>query len=145
MRLIGDLKDPGTTRAFHILLGAPLGGVDVAELAAQVVAREGDRATGVLLLHAAEEIGRIPDLGLDLLLTAAEIVVRDDGDATLVAGRALEGLAAVVALVLGPVAHAVAAPALRGFLPRGQAELLLRQAGQVWARMTQPARTGRGR
>ena len=109
------------------------GRVDVAELAAQVVAREGDRAAGVLLLHAAEEVGRVADLGLDLLLAVAVVVVRDDGDddAALVAGHELEGLAVVVELALLAPAHAVAPPALVGLLPRGQPQLLLGQGGQV--------------
>ena len=116
-----------------VLEGQALGGVDVGVLLAQVVARVGDGAAGVLLLHAAEEVGRVPDLGLDLLLAVAEVVVRDDGDddAALVAGHALEGLAAVVELGLVLPALAVAALALGGLLPGGQAQLLLGQGGQV--------------
>ena len=80
-----------------VLEGQPLGRVDVGVLLAQVVAGEGQRPAGVLLLHAAEEVGRVPDLGLDLLLAVAEVVVGDDGDddAALVAGHQLEGLAVV--------------------------------------------------
>ena len=87
----------------------------------------------MLLLHAAEEVGRVPDLGLDLLLAVAEVVVRDDGDddAALVTGHALEGLAAVVELGLVLPALAIAALALGGLLPGGQAQLLLGQGGQV--------------
>ena len=117
----------------HVGERAGGGGVDVAELAAQVVAREGDGAAGVLLLDAAEEVGRVPDLGLDLLLAVAEVVVRDDGDddAALVAGDQLEGLAVVVALVGVFPAHAVTALALGGLVPGRQAKLLLGQGGQV--------------
>ena len=116
-----------------VLEGQALGRVGVGVLLAQVVARVGDGAAGVLLLHAAEEVGRVPDLGLDLLLAVAEVVVRDDGDddAALVAGHALEGLAAVVELVLALPALAVTALALGGLLPGWQAQLLLGQGGQV--------------
>ena len=77
-----------------MLEGQALGRVGVGVLLAQVVARVGDGAAGVLLLHAAEEVGRVPDLGLDLLLAVAEVVVRDDGDddAALVAGTSLKAL-----------------------------------------------------
>ena len=116
-----------------VLEGQALGRVGVGVLLAQVVARVCDGAAGVLLLHAAEEVGRVPDLGLDLLLAVAEVVVRDDGDddAALVASHALEGLAVVVELVLALPALAVAALTLGGLLPGGQAQLLLGQGGQV--------------
>ena len=117
----------------NVLEGHALGGVNVGVLLAQVVARVGDRAASMLLLHAAEEVGRVPDLGLDLLLAVAEVVVSDDGDddAALVSGHALEGLAAVVELGLVLPALAVAALALGGLLPGGQTQFLLGQGGQV--------------
>ena len=109
------------------------GGVRVCVLLAEVVARVGQGAAGVLLLHAAEEVGRVADLGLDLLLAVAVVVVRDDGDddAPLVASHEFEGLAVVVELGLILEAHAVAALALGGVLEARQPQLLLGQGGQV--------------
>ena len=90
-------------------------------LPAEVVAGEDQRAAGVLLLGVAEQVRRVADLGLDLLLAVAEVVVGDDGDdhATSVAGADLEGLAVVVALVLLLPAHPVALLPVGGLARRG--------------------------
>ncbi len=76
----------------------------------QVVAGEHQRAAGVLLLGVAEQVRRVADLGLDLLLAVAEVVVGDHRDhhAAGVAGADLERLATVVELVGIRPAHAVA-------------------------------------
>ncbi len=92
-------------------------------LLAEVVAGEHQGATGVLLLRVAEQVRGVGDLGLDLLLAVAEVGVGDDGDdhAARVAGADLERPPAVVQLVLGLPAHAVALLALGGLAEVRQA------------------------
>ena len=88
-------------------------GVGAGEGLARVVA--GNAIAAADLLYAAEQVRRVADLRLDLLLAVAESSCRHDRDdhAALVAGARLEG-GAVVALVLLRPAHAVAALALGG-------------------------------
>ena len=98
--------------------------VDIAaEFLAQVVAGKHQRAAGVLLLAQAEQVRRVADLRLDLLLAVAEIVVGDDrdDDAGLVAAGELERLAVVVKFPFVLPAHAVAALAFGGLVPVRQA------------------------
>ena len=100
---------------------------------AQVVAGEDQRAAGVLLLGVAEQVRRVRDLGLDLLLAVAEVVVGDHrhDHAASVPGTDLEGAPAVVQLVLLLPAHPVAHLPVGGLAHVGQPERLLRQPGQV--------------
>jgi len=100
---------------------------------AEHVARVGHRAAGVLLLAPAQEVRRVRDLRLHLLLAVAEVVVGDDrdDDAAGVAGRDLERAAAVVAVVLPPPAHAVAALPLGGLGLRRQAQVPRAQPHEV--------------
>ena len=81
----------------------------------------------------AEEVGGVADLGFDLLLAVAVVVVGDEGDddAALVAAGDLEGAAVVVEFVLGLPAHAVALLALGGVGDVGQAEFLLGEGDEV--------------
>ena len=87
----------------------------------------------MLLLGQAEQVRRVGDLRLHLLLAVAVVVVGDDGhdDAAFVAGADLEGLAAVVAVVLALPAHAVALLAVGGLVDVGQAQRLLRDVDEV--------------
>src|SRR6516164_2361231 len=64
----------------------------------------------MFLLAGAVQIGSEADLGLDLFLAIAVIVVRDDGDhyAAFIAASHLEGPAGVIRLVFAGPAHAVA-------------------------------------
>ncbi len=50
------------------------------EILAENIGGEGHRAAGVLLLAQPEQIGGETDLGFDLLLAIAVIIVGDDGD-----------------------------------------------------------------
>ena len=145
----GDQHDVALFEVHRVALGpalepAGVAGDDVVEAVGgvpvgvgvgltQVVAREGDGTARVLLLDQPQEVGRVADLGLDLLLAVAEVVVRDhcDDDAPLVAGTRLERRTVVVALVRGSPAHAVAALALGGVVEVRQPELLLGEARQV--------------
>ena len=121
---------------FHDLLEAVIerADVDVAEeFLAEIVGRKRQRAAGVLFLAQAEEVRGKAELRFHLFLAVAEIVVGDDRDdgARFIARGDLEGLAEVVAFVLGLPAHAVAALALGGVLPARQAEAELGQLRQV--------------
>ena len=73
----------------HRHLGIATGGDEFLTL---VVGDVGTSASGVFLLPGPEKIGRVGDLGLDLLLAVAEVVVGDDrdDDTGLVAGAQLE-------------------------------------------------------
>ena len=104
-----------------------------AEPLAQIILRVDHRPARVFLLDAAEQVRREVDLGLDFLFAVAVVVVRDQRhhDALLVAGRDLEGVAVVVALVGGAPALVVAPLPLRGVVPVRQAGGLLGQRGQV--------------
>ena len=99
----------------------------------QVVAGEDEGPTGVLLLGVAEQIRRVRDLGLDLFLAVAEVVVGDHGDdhAAGVPCAHLEGLATVVPLVVGLPAQAVSLLPGRGDADVRQAEALLGHRHQV--------------
>ncbi|MEW5770722.1 MAG: hypothetical protein AB1831_10215 [Pseudomonadota bacterium] len=100
---------------------------------AEVEAGEGEGAARVFLLRAAEQVGGVGDLRLDLLLGVSEVVVGDDRDdhAIHVAAHHLEGGAVVVFLVLVLPAHAVAALPLGGLVPVRQAHGLLGHLDQV--------------
>ncbi len=104
-----------------------------AELLAVVAAGEGQGAAGVLFLGQAEEVGRVADLGLHLLLAVAVVVVGENGDddAALVARGDLEGLSVVVQLLRFLPAHALLALALAGLVPVWQAHFLLGEVHQV--------------
>ena len=111
--------------ARHDLLDAAvLWRVFVEPVLAEVVGGEGQSTTGVLLLGEPEEVGRVGDLRLDLLLAVPEVVVGDhrDDDAVLVPGTDLEGLAVVVEVVLVFPAHAIATLAFGGVVHVGQAQ-----------------------
>jgi len=87
----------------------------------------------MLLLGAAEQVRSVGQLSLDFLLAVTEVVVRDDGDhdAALVASAALEGVAAVVELVLVLPALAITALTLGGVVPVRHAEAPLGDLGEV--------------
>ena len=124
----GAGRGPGRRR------GCSRAGIELLEvLLSEVVAGEDQGPAGVLLLGVAEQVGRVRDLGLDLLLAVAEVVVGDhsDDDAAGVAGADLECLTVVVELVLALPAHPVALLALGGLAHMGQAQLLLGHPGQV--------------
>jgi len=91
------------------------------------VARESKGTTAVLFLSITVEVSSKADVRLDLLLAIAEVVISDDGkDHTLLGTQAhLEGLAIVVALILGLPAHALSTLLLGGFIPLGKAKRLL--------------------
>src|SRR5689334_3423122 len=95
------------------------------EVLADHVGGEADCASGVLLFREAIEIGGEPDLGFDLFLAIAEVVVGDDRDnhAGGVAGSDLEGLPVVVELVFTGPAHAVALLAVGGLVNVGETEI----------------------
>ena len=94
-------------------------------LLALVVGTVGAGTTGVLLLGQSEEVRGVGDLGLDLLLAVAEVVVGDNGedDSGLVTGAQLERLALVVELRLVGPAHAVATLAVGGLVDVRQTEV----------------------
>ena len=98
-----------------------------------VVAREDERAAGVLFLGETVEIGRVADLRLHFLLAVAEVVVGDQRDdhTARVAGAELEGVAAVVELALALVAHAVAALPLGRGIPLRESEQMLGHADEM--------------
>ena len=111
------------------------------EAVAQAEGGEGQRAARVLLLGQPEQVGAVADLGLDLLLAVAEVVVGEDRDhhAVDAARGDLEGPAVVVQLVLVRPAHARRALAPRW--PRltcGRPRSFLRRRVRCGARMTQP-------
>ena len=102
-------------------------------LAAQVVPGEDQGPAGMLLLDESQEVGRVADLGLHLLLAVAEIVVgnqRDD-DPGGIAGGELEGVAVVVEFTRVVPAHPVATLPFGGLVPVWQADLLLGQAVEM--------------
>jgi hypothetical protein len=121
---LGDVGE-GVAALLHVQVAG--------ELLAEVVGGVHQRAAGMLLLGEAEEVGRVADVGLHLLLAVAEVVVGDDrhDHAAGVARADLEGGAAVVALVLRLPALAVAPLAGRGLVAVGQAQLALGQRRQV--------------
>ena len=95
----------------------------------------------MLLLEAARKVGGERDLGLDLLLAVAEVVVGDQGDHHTRGGTAgqLERTAVVVKLVWLSPGHPVAALALGGGLPGRQAQLFLGEPASSAGRAeTQP-------
>src|SRR5690606_34360323 len=79
------------------------------EVRAEAVGGEGQRSPRMLLFCQAPQVGAEADLGFDLLLAVAEIVVREDGhhDTTLISQRDLEGLASVVELMRLRETHTV--------------------------------------
>src|SRR5208283_3393765 len=91
-----------------------------AEFLAQIVGGKNERAARVLLLARPIKIGRIADLRFDLLLAIAVVVVRNEGDndAGFVAAGQFERLSVVVEFPLVLPAHAVAALAFGGLVPR---------------------------
>ena len=99
----------------------------------------------MLFLGIAEKVGRHTELGFDLLLAIAEVVVRNDGDndAPFVARGDLERRAVVVGLVGRFPAHAIAALAFGGLVPGRQAQFGLGQLVEMGgknhaARVTTP-------
>jgi len=117
----------------HIGDGVVGWGVLVMEFRTQVVGRVDPGTAGMLLLGAAEQVRSVGQLSLDFLLAVTEVVVRDDGDhdAALVASAALEGVAAVVELVLVLPALAITALTLGGVVPVRHAEAPLGDLGEV--------------
>ena len=103
------------------------------DLLGQVVARKNERASRMLLLRIAEEVGRHAELRFDLLFAIAEVVVGNDRHhhTTLVTCRDLEGRAIVVDFVRRLPAHPVAPLTLGCFVPRRQAEFRLGQLVEV--------------
>ena len=99
-----------------------------------IVAREGQRTAGMFLLGQAEQIGGIADLGLDLFLAIAEIIVRQDRDdhAAGIARGDLERCPVVVRFALIAPAHAVGALARRRGVRVRQTEFLLGETDQMW-------------
>jgi hypothetical protein len=98
-----------------------------AEFLAQVVTGENQRASRVFFLAEAIKVGGETDLGFDLLLAVAEIVVRDERDdhTGLVTTSQLEGPAVVIKFGRVAPAHLVTALAVVGEIPVGQAGGLL--------------------
>ncbi len=98
-----------------------------AEFLAQIETGKHQRAARVFLLAQSEKIGGIADLGFDLFLAVTVVVVGNDGDnhTGFVAASQLERLGVVVKFPLVLPAHAVAALAFRGLVPRRQAGVLL--------------------
>src|SRR5580658_5719910 len=90
-----------------------------AELLAQIVTSENQRASGVFLFAIAQQVRGIADLGFHLLFAIPKIIVRDnrDNDAAFVAAGELEGSAVVVEFILLAPAHAVAALPFRRLVP----------------------------
>ena len=87
----------------------------------------------MLFFAKAKQVGGVADLGFDLLLAVAEIVVGDDGDdnpAFVTAGQ-FESQAVIVEFALLFPAHAVAALTLGGVLPDAAAQLFLGELRQV--------------
>ncbi len=103
------------------------------EAVAQVEGGERQRPTRVLLLGQAVQVGAVADLGLDLLLAVAEVVVGQDGDhhSPGVARGDLEGPAVVVPLALVRPAHPGGTLRVRGAALVRQAELLLAEPREV--------------
>ena len=99
------------------------------ELLAQIIARKHQRAAGVLLLRQAKQICRETQLRLHFFFAIAKIIVGDDGDddAGFIARGELEGVAAIVKIVLFFPAHAVAALAFGGLVKMRQADGFFRQ------------------
>ena len=99
----------------------------------QVPGGKRQRPAGMLFLAAAEQVRRITDLRLDLLLAVAEVVIRDQchDDATVIAAHQLEGVTVVVALVRVTPAHAIPALPGRGCIEMRQTDLGLAQFRQV--------------
>ena len=95
--------------------------------AAEIMTGEDQRSAGVFLFDRPEEVGGEADLGFDLLLAVAEVVVGDERDdhPGRVAGGQLEGVALVVEFAGVRPAHAVAALAFGGLVAMGQAHFLL--------------------
>ena len=121
-RVAFSMQLGGITEQLHGLPETPWhleGEVRRGDLLGQVVARKNERAPGMLFLGIAEKVGRHTELGFDLLLAIAEVVVRNDGDndAPFVARGDLERRAVVVGLVRRFPAHAIAALALGGLVP----------------------------
>lgn len=114
----------------HRHLGIATGGDEFLTL---VVGDVGTSASGVFLLPGPEKIGRVGDLGLDLLLAVAEVVVGDDrdDDTGLVAGAQLERFAVVVQLIGIVPAHSVTTLPVGGVGHVGQAEFLHRHTIQM--------------
>ncbi len=96
-------------------------------------AGKGQRATGMLLLGHAAQVGGEPDLRFDLFFAVTVVVVRDHGHhhARGISRRDLEGIATVVSLLLILPAHSLVDLLLRCFRAVGQAQLLLGQGYQV--------------
>jgi len=91
------------------------------------IAREGKGTTTVLLLSVTVQVGSKAEVRLDLLLAVTKVVISDDGkDDTLLGTKAhLEGLAVVIALILGLPAHALSTLLLGGLVPLGETKRLL--------------------
>ena len=100
---------------------------------AVIAALEQQGAAGMLLLGQAVKVGGKADLGLDLFLAVAEVVVGQNGDhhAAGIARGELERLAVVVALVGILPAHALAALALGRVIPVRQAQFAFGQRDQM--------------
>mmetsp|Transcript_3513 Transcript_3513/g.8398 ORF Transcript_3513/g.8398 Transcript_3513/m.8398 type:complete len:938 (+) Transcript_3513:180-2993(+) len=88
------------------------------ELLSEIERRVRDAASRMLLLRQTVHVGCIAQLGLDLLLAVAEVVVGNEGDGHTagVAARQLESAALVVLVVLLLPEHAVLDLALGGVL-----------------------------
>ena len=97
------------------------------ESLSEVGAGVGDGTTGVFLFSVAQQVGGIADLGFDLLLAVAVVVVGDqrDNHAVGIPAGDLECGAVVVEFVLGLPTHAVLLLTIGGIRDVGQAEVFL--------------------
>ena len=123
-------NQPGDFRETVREIGAVLLGV---VFAAQIVTGKDQRSAGVLFLDQAEKVGGEADLGFDLLLAVAEVVVRNEGhdDTGSISCGQLEGVPVVVELPgIGP-AHAVPTLALGGLVPMRKPHFLLGEPIEV--------------
>ena len=101
--------------------------------AAEIVTGEDQGSAGVLFFHQPEQVGRKADLGFDLLLAVAEVVVRDEGhnDPRRIPRSQFERVSVVVEFAgIGP-AHAVPTLALSGFVAMRKTNLLLGETVEV--------------
>src|SRR5207244_11972721 len=108
--------------------------IDVcAEFVAEIVSWKNKGVTGMFLLAPTKKVGRITDLGFDLLLAIAVIVVgnQSDNDAGFIPASELEGLAIVVELPFIAPAHSVPPLAFAGPIPVRQTGAFLGQLGEL--------------
>ena len=100
---------------------------------AEIMTGEDQGSAGVLFFHQPEQVGRKADLGFNLLLAVAEVIVRDEGhnDPGRIPRGQLEGVSIVVELARIVPAHAVPTLTLGGFVAMRKTDLLLGEPVEV--------------